>query len=136
MSMVRHERKPGRGPHCQLEKAKSFQDLLVWRKSHALTLSVYRLTVSFPRHEVYGLSSQLQRAAVSVPANIAEGFKRRGKADKARFFNIAQGSLEECRYFLILAEDLGYADTKALLTQLDEASRFLNSYFHQIVNSQ
>jgi four helix bundle protein len=119
-----------------VERAKSFQDLLVWRKSHALTLSVYRLTGSFPRQEAYGLSSQLQRAAVSVPANIAEGFKRRGRADKARFFNIAQGSLEECRYFLILAEDLGYADTKSILTQLDEASILLSIYFSHIVNSQ
>jgi four helix bundle protein len=70
----------------------------------------------------------MQRAAVSVPANIAEGFKRRGRADKARFLNIAQASLEECRYFLILTEDLGYADTTTLLSLLDETSRFLDAY--------
>ena len=78
--------------------AQSFQDLLVWQKSHALALLVYRLTGSFPRHELYGLASQMRRAAVSVPANIAEAFKKRGRADKARILNISQGSLEELRY--------------------------------------
>ena len=74
----------------------------------------------------------MQRAAVSVPVNIAEGFKRRGRADKARFMNIAQASLEECRYFLILAQDLGYAHTDWLLILLDETSRFLDNYCHSL----
>ena len=77
----------------------------------------------------------MQRAAVSVPANIAEGFKRRGRADKARFLNIAQASLEECRYFLILSQDLGYADTASLLNLLDETSRFLDNYCHSLYSS-
>lgn len=77
----------------------------------------------------------MQRAAVSVPANIAEGFKRRGRADKARFMNIAQASLEECRYFLILAQDLGYARTDSLLILLDETSRFLDNYYHSLYSS-
>ncbi len=85
-------------------------------------LSVYQLTVEFPKHEIYGVTNQLQRAAVSVPANIAEGFKRRGKADKARFLNIAQASLEECRYFLILVKDLGYADIYANRTKQVDCS--------------
>jgi four helix bundle protein len=76
--------------------AKTFEDLVVWQKSHALTLKVYTVTGSFPKHELYGLVSQMRRAAVSVGANIAEGFKRRGRPDKARFMNVAQGSLEEC----------------------------------------
>jgi four helix bundle protein len=118
-----------------LESAKTFRDLLIWRKSHALVLSVYQLTVSFPRHETYGITSQLQRAAVSVPTNIAEGFKRRGKADTARFLNIAQASLEECRYLLILVNDLGYANTEPHLQQLDEASRYLGRYTNQVMNS-
>ena len=67
---------------------------------------------AFPKQETYGLSLQMRRAAVSIPANIAEGFRRRGKADKARFMNMAEGSLEECRYYLILAQDLGYGDTR------------------------
>jgi four helix bundle protein len=95
-------------------------------------LGIYRATAGFPKYETFGLSSQMQRAAVSVPANIAEGFKRRGRADKARFMNIAQASLEECRYFLILAEDLGYASTDSLLILLDEASRFLDNYCHSL----
>jgi four helix bundle protein len=88
--------------------ARSFRDLVVWRKAHELVLAVYPFTAGFPRRETYGLSHQMRRAAVSIPANIAEGFRRRGRADKARFMNLAQGSLEECRYYLILAHDLGY----------------------------
>jgi len=90
--------------------ARSFQDLIVWQKAHQFVLAVYRLTKGFPREEIYGLTSQFRRAAISIPANIAEGFKKRGRLDKARFMNVAQGSLEECRYYLILARDLGYAD--------------------------
>jgi four helix bundle protein len=70
----------------------------------------------------------MRRAAVSIPANIAEGFRRRGKPDKARFMNIAEGSVEECRYFLILAKDLGYGDTGKLSATLEEVSRFLGAY--------
>ena len=88
------------------EPAQSFQDLIVWQKSHLFVLEVYKLSQNFPNNELYGLVSQLRRAAVSIPANIAEGFKKRGLADKVRFLNIAQGSLEECRYYLILTSDL------------------------------
>jgi four helix bundle protein len=83
-------------------------DLLVWRKAHELVLAVYSFTATFPKEERYGLVLQIRRAAVSVPANIAEGFRRRGKADKARYMNMAEASLEESRYYLILAHDLGY----------------------------
>src|ERR1700756_5157122 len=78
--------------------ARSFRDLLVWRKAHEFVLAVYAFTPAFPKQETYGLSQQLRRAAVSIPANIAEGFRRRSKADKARFMNIAEGSVEACRY--------------------------------------
>jgi four helix bundle protein len=88
--------------------AKTFRDLRVWQKAHEFVLGVYRFSEGFPRVETYGLTAQLRRAAVSVPANIAEGFRRRGKPDKVRFLNIAQASLEECRYYLILAKDLNY----------------------------
>ena len=98
------------------EPAKTFQDLIVWQKAHQFVLAVYRLTDNFPRQEIYGLTSQLRRAAVSIPANIAEGFKKQGRADKARFMNIAQGSIEECRYYLILAKDLGYGDSNSLMS--------------------
>jgi four helix bundle protein len=115
--------------------ARSFQDLIVWRKAHGLVLAIYTLTGAFPKQETYGLSLQMRRAAVSVAANIAEGFRRRGKRDKARFLNMAEGSLEETRYFLILASDLGYADTAALIRTLEEASRMLTAYSAAILAS-
>lgn len=108
--------------------ARSFRDLVVWRKAHEFVLAVYTFTASLPKQETYGLALQMRRAAVSIPANIAEGFRRRGKADKARFMNVAEGSVEECRYFLILAGDLGYGDTSNLSDMLDEVSRMLNAY--------
>ncbi len=117
-------------------KAKGFEDLGVWQKSHRFVLEVYRLTQSFPNHERFGLISQIRRSAVSVPANIAEGFKKRGLADKLRYFNISQGSLEETRYYLILANDLGCADTKDLKENLDEISRMLDGYMKSIRNKQ
>jgi four helix bundle protein len=115
--------------------ARTFQDLVVWQKAHQFVLGVYRYSAEFPRSEVYGLSAQLRRAAVSTPANISEGFRRRGKADKARFMNIAQGSLEECRYYLILAQDLNYGDSGELMRQLEEVSRMLSVYSKAILNS-
>jgi four helix bundle protein len=115
--------------------ARTFQDLLVWQKAHGFVLEVYALTASFPKHETYGLSQQMRRAAVSIPANIAEGFRRRGKADKARFMNMAEGSVEECRYFLILAKDLGYGETQNLYGTLEEVSRLLGAYTTAILAS-
>jgi four helix bundle protein len=116
--------------------ARTFEDLIVWQKSHALVLGVYRASAQFPRHELYGLTSQLRRAVVSVPANIAEGFRKRGKADKARFLNIAQGSLEETRYYLILAQDLGYVETEEMRMQLSEVSRLLDCYTRAVLESR
>lgn len=115
--------------------ARTFQDLLVWQKAHRFVLDVYALTAAFPKPETYGLSLQMRRAAVSIPANIAEGFRRRSKADKARFMNIAEGSVEESRYFLILAKDLGYADTQVLTAALEEVSRLLDAYSTAILTS-
>ncbi|MDF9825950.1 four helix bundle protein [Ereboglobus sp. PH5-10] len=112
--------------------SRTFEDLIVWQKAHAWVLGVYRLSAKFPSHELYGLTSQLRRAAVSIPANIAEGYKKTGAADKRRFFNIAQGSLEECRYYLILTRDLNYGDTTELNHQLAEISRLLTAYTNAI----
>jgi four helix bundle protein len=97
-------------------------------------LAVYAYTAG-PRQETYGLALQMRHAAVSVPANIAEGFRRRGKADKARYMNIAEGSLEESRYYLILAQDLGYGDTAKLSSALEEISRLLSAYAAAILSS-
>ena len=118
------------------EPARTFCDLTVWQKAHQLALSVYRLTEGFPEQERYGLTSQLRRSAVSVPANIVEGFKRRGRAKKRRYLNIAQGSLEESRYYLILAKDLGYADSSELLALFEEGSKLLGAYTKAIQSSE
>ena len=112
--------------------AKRFQDLVVWRKAHQFVLSMYRFSESFPKNEMYGLTSQLRRSAVSIPANIAEGFKKKTRPDKARFMNIAQGSLEETRYYLILAKDLGYGDKPEMMKQLQEVSKLLEGYLSSI----
>lgn len=117
------------------QAARDFRDLIVWQKAHELVLDIYRITKDFPNNEMYGLTSQVRRSAVSIPANIAEGFKKRGKADKARFMNIAQGSLEETRYYLILADDLSYTDTKNCMKNLEEVSRLLESYNKAITAS-
>jgi len=115
--------------------ARTFQDLIVWQKAHELVLRIYRFSADFPKGEVYGLTSQLRRAVVSVPANIAEGFKKIGRADKVRFMNIAQGSLEECRYYLILARDLGYGDISETTGLLEEVSKLLEAYASAIRHS-
>jgi four helix bundle protein len=115
--------------------AKSFQDLVVWQKSHALALQIYRVSSRYPKTELYGLTSQVRRAAVSVPANIAEGFKRASRADKARMLNLAQGSLEELRYYVRLANDLGYEANPTLVGDLDEVARLLDAYRRKIVSS-
>ena len=116
--------------------ATTFQDLVVWQKAHQFVLAVYRLTAHFPKEENYGLSSQMRRAAVSIAANIAEGFRKRTNADKSRFLNIAQGSIEESRYYLILTEDLGYARIEPSMNLLEEVSRLMNSYSKSIRSSE
>jgi four helix bundle protein len=116
--------------------AQTFKDLAVWQKSHALVLDVYKLTRHLPKEELFGLTSQMRRAAVSVPANIAEGFKRRGKSDKARHMNIAQGSLEELQYYFILCADLSYLPSAPVGDRANEVGRMLTSYTQQILDSR
>lgn len=114
-----------------------FTDILAWKKSHDFVIAVYQTTNTYPAHERFGLCSQFQRAAVSIPANIAEGYKRLSKAEKLRFFNIAQGSLEECRYYILLSKDLNYIteDTFNYLTRaIEEVSYLLNAYCKGIMN--
>jgi len=113
----------------------TFQDLIVWQKAHEFVLEVYSYTKNFPKTELYGLTSQFRRAAVSIAANIAEGFKKRGKKDKARFLNISHGSLEECRYYIILAKDLGYGEKENLNHMLQDVSKLINEYSTAILNS-
>ena len=116
---------------------KTFEELNVWQNAHAFVLEVYKVTEQFPRKEDYGLTSQFRRAAISIAANVAEGYKKKGKADKLRFFNIAQGSLEESRYYIILSFDLCYISPESkesLFSLIDNTSRLLNGYCKAILN--
>ena len=117
----------------------SFKDIIAWQKSHQFVLLVYRITNSFPVHERFGLCSQFQRAAVSIPANIAEGYKKLGRADKLRLMNVAQGSLEECRYYILLSKDLNYItdnDYYKLTWSIEEVSKTLNAYCKSVTNKR
>ena len=119
-----------------MEKTKDFTELIVWQKAHNFVLKVYDITTKFPKTERYSLTSQFRRAAVSIPANIAEGYAKKGKADKLRYFNIAQGSIKECEYYLILAHDLNYIDDSGTLQKLlDETAKLVQSYSTKIRNS-
>ena len=107
-----------------------FVDLKVWQRSHNFVLAVYRATANFPPEERFGLISQLRRSAVSVPTNIAEGSKRKSRADYARLLNIAEGSLAETEYLLMLSRDLEYLSgekTELALAEADEIARMLNA---------
>ncbi len=98
---------------------KDFRNLQVWEKAHALTLDVYKATVSFPKEELYGLTSQIRRSSASIPTNIAEGCGRSGDAELARFMHISMGSASELEYQLLLAHDLNYLDDE-IYTELHE----------------
>jgi four helix bundle protein len=117
-------------------KIDSFEQLKVWQHAHELVLSVYRATAQMPGDQRFGLCSQMQRAAVSVPANIAEGFKRHGKPEKIRFYNIAQGSLEELRYYFILCRDLQYlSDFPSKAEKIDYVARMLSALIKSVRDS-
>ncbi len=118
--------------------SKSFKELIVWQKAHQLVLRTYRLTKKYPKEELFGLISQMRRSAVSVAANIVEGYRKRGKADKARFMNISEGSLDELTYYFILSNDLEYLtaqEYEQLNAQCEEVSKLLSSYAAAIRNS-
>ena len=118
--------------------SQSFEDVIAWKKAHAFVLSVYKLTKGFPDDEKFGLTAQFRRAAVSIEANIAEGYRKIGKQDKLCFFNISQGSLSECKDYIILARDLEYINIEQyqeLWQSSEEASRLLISYCNGIINN-
>ncbi len=109
---------------------KSYKDLIVWQKGIELVETVYRLTKTFPKEEIYGLTSQLRRAAVSVPSNIAEGQGRKSTAEFENFLSIARGSLSEVETQLIIAHRLKYLDASQLnevMSIHDEVSRMLRA---------
>ena len=113
----------------------SFKDIKAWQFEHEFVLLVYDKSANFPDFERFGLRSQFTRAAVSIPANIAEGYRKIGKADKLRFLNTSQGSLEECRYYILLSKDLKYIteeDYQSLTDSIEKASWYLNAYANGI----
>ena len=116
----------------------SFEQVMAWQKAHQFTVLVYQMTRSFPKDELFGLTSQFRRAAVSIEANIAEGYKRLGKKDKLHFLNISEGSLAECRNYIILSRDLGYINEtqySQLYFSIEESSKLLTSYSIGIINN-
>ena len=116
-----------------------FEDVIAWQKARVFINHVYRITRQFPSEEQFGLTSQFQRASVSIAANIAEGYKRIGKDDKLRFYNYSQGSLEECRCYIYLAKDFDYItadEADQMILEIEETSKILNSYIISIKNRQ
>lgn len=117
---------------------KSFKELIVWQKAHSFVLKVYSFSEGFPKSELYGLTSQFRRAAVSIAANIAEGYVKKSPTDKVRFFNISLGSLEECSYYIILSKNLNYITEEQsviLDNLLRETEKILNTYITRIQSS-
>jgi|ERR1051326_3571746 four helix bundle protein len=109
----------------------TFSEIIAWRKSHELVLAVYQLTAKYPKHELFGLISQSRRCAVSIPSNIAEGFKRRSKNDSIHFYNMAEASLEELKYQILLARDLKYiteVEYNEALELAEEVRRLINGW--------
>ena len=118
---------------------KDFRSLKVWEKSHLLTLSIYKTTEKFPKQELYALTSQIQRAAVSIPANIAEGCGKDSDAELKRYFLIAMGSASELEYLLLLAHDLGYLpeqDFQIMTAELVETRKMLNAFIQKLKASR
>lgn len=116
----------------------SFKEIKAWQLAHQFVIDVYKTTQEFPDFERFGLCSQFQRSAVSIAANIAEGYKKLSKADKLRFLNISQGSIEECRYYILLSKDLNYicADSyDSLNDEIEKVSWYVNKYCKGIINN-
>jgi four helix bundle protein len=114
---------------------RDFKELKVWQKSHSLTLAAYRATETFPKQEIYGLTSQIRRSSSSIPANIAEGCGRKGEAELARFFQIAIGSASELEYHLLLSRDLKLlktSDYELLTSEVVDIKRMLTSFIQKL----
>jgi four helix bundle protein len=114
---------------------RNYRDLQVWSKAHNLTLELYRVSRGFPREEIYGVTSQLRRAAASIGANLAEGCGRRTSSELARFVRIAMGSAGELDYHLLLSRDLGFMkddEFKRTATDLTEVRKMLTSFLSSV----
>jgi four helix bundle protein len=109
----------------------TFKDIIAWQKAHKLVLAIYPITNYLPSNEEFGLKSQIRRAAISIAANIAEGYRRRKKNDRLHFYNISEASLEELKYHILLVHDLTYIDNDCytkITSQLDEVGRVLHGW--------
>ena len=116
------------------EYANEFRDLVVWQKSHELALLTYKLTAKYPSYEIYGLVSQMRRAAVSVPSNIAEGFGRKNKKESLQFYHISRGSLRELDYQYQLSLELKYindSDFERAKNLTNDVSRLLRGWINK-----
>ena len=114
---------------------RNYRDLLVWSKAHSLTLELYRVSRSFPREEIYGVTSQLRRASASIGANLAEGCGRRTSGELARFVRLAMGSASGLDYHLLLCRDLGFIEDKEFertAADLTEVRKMLTSFLGSV----
>ena len=111
---------------------KHFMDMNIWQDAHKTVLNIYKATESFPKSEIFGLTSQFRRAAVSIPANIAAGFRKFSIKEKIQFYTTALCSLEECRYYSILSKDLGYLDHAEIQNDLDSVGKRLFCYIQTL----
>jgi len=117
-----------------MNKIRNFYDLEAWKKGHLLALNIYKMTKNFPREEIYGITSQLRRAASSIAANIAEGFARYHFKDKTKFYYNARGSVAEVQNFLLLAKDLSYIDLKTC-KEFGEKANEINKLINGLIRS-
>jgi len=114
-----------------MDKTHSFKDLIVWQKAHQLVIAIYKTTKLFPKEEVFSLTNQVRRATVSIAANICEGYKKKTIPNQLNYINIAEGSLEEVKYYIILSKDLQYIneqDYEQLTNSAEEVGRLINGY--------
>jgi S23 ribosomal protein. len=122
----------------EISKDKGFESLIVWQKAHQFVLDIYKQTKLYPKEELFGLVSQYRRAAVSIAANIAEGYGKKSPKDKLRFYNMAEGSINECLYYIILSKDLSYIsekDSNKLYEELIIIKKLLCSYCQSLLKN-
>lgn len=115
-----------------MELNRDYTKLLIWQKGHSIVKAIYKKSAGFPKEEVYGITSQLRRAAVSICANIVEGYGRTSLKEKKRFMDISNGSLEETHYLMFLSSDLGYAEFENEMDELRQLARMMQAYKNKL----
>ncbi|MCK4524941.1 MAG: four helix bundle protein [Candidatus Andersenbacteria bacterium] len=122
-----------------MEKIKSFTDLIAWQKGHQLVISVYKITNNFPQKEIFALTNQMCRCAISITSNIAEGFSRKGTKEKIQFYHMSLGSLTELQNQLLIARDIDYLSNEEftkLADQTVEVSKLINGLIRSLKKSK